>query len=253
MTCGMTVAPTIPTAISSASPSNFGEKSWSAITLGSGVTRSSSNAKATTITPTKTAITASRRRKPVACSARIAKAQQDRDHRAPPERDPEQQAEPERRAEHLGEVGRHRDHLGLEPEPEGDPAREVVAADLREVAAGRDPELRRERLHDHRHQVRGEHRPEQQIAVLRAGGDVGREVAGIEVGDRGDEGGPEERPERPRPGPVAVERLLCGLEGRRLTGQHPADQIAFARPPRGELSHGGVCTRIARDSTAPST
>ena len=75
MTCGMTVAPTIPTAISSASPSNFGEKSWSAITLGSGVTRSSSNAKATTITPTKTAITASRRRKPVACSARIAKAQ----------------------------------------------------------------------------------------------------------------------------------------------------------------------------------
>ena len=76
MTCGMTVAPTIPTAIRSASPSNFGENSWSAITLGSGVTRSSSNAKATTITPTNTAITASRRRKPVAWSARIANAQQ---------------------------------------------------------------------------------------------------------------------------------------------------------------------------------
>ena len=113
MTCGITVAPTIPTASKIAPPCSSGEKRWSAITLGSGVTESSSKAKAITITPTKTAITASSRRNPVAWSARIRKAACDRDHSAPPERDAEEQAEPERSAENLGEVGCHRDHLGL--------------------------------------------------------------------------------------------------------------------------------------------
>ena len=177
----------------------------------------------------------------------------DRDHGAPAERNPEQQAEAERRAQHLREVGRHRDHLGLDPQREGDPAREVVAADLGEVAAGGDPELRRERLHDHGHQVRREHRPEQQVAVLRPRGDVGREVAGIEVGDGGDERGPEERPERLQARATPVERLLSGPQGRRLARKDLPDQIAFARPPRDELSHEGVCTRIARANTAPST
>ena len=64
MTCGITVAPMIPTASSSASPLKVGEKRSSAILLGSGVTWNSSSANAATITPTKTAITASSRRKP---------------------------------------------------------------------------------------------------------------------------------------------------------------------------------------------
>ena len=50
----------------------------------------------------------------------------DGDHRAPAERDPEQQAEPERRAEHLGQVGRHRDHLRLQPQAERDAPRETA-------------------------------------------------------------------------------------------------------------------------------
>jgi hypothetical protein len=58
MTCGITVAPMMPTAISRASPSKLGEKRSSAMFPGSGVTLSSSKANATTITPTKTAITA---------------------------------------------------------------------------------------------------------------------------------------------------------------------------------------------------
>ena len=73
---------------------------------------------------------------------------------------PKQQVEAEGGAEELGEVGGHRDQLGLDPEPEGRPAREALAADLREIAAGGDPELRRQRLDQHRHQVRGDDHPD---------------------------------------------------------------------------------------------
>ena len=62
-----------------------------------------------------------------------------------------------------------------------------------QVHPGRDPELRAHRLDQHRHQVRDEDDPEQQVAELRSARHVGREVAGIDVGDRGDEGRPEER------------------------------------------------------------
>jgi hypothetical protein len=58
------------------------------------------------------------------------------------------------------------------------------------VPAG-DADFRRQVLHDHRHQVRGDDHPHEQEAVLRAAGDVGSEVARIDIGDRGDEGGAE--------------------------------------------------------------
>src|SRR5881397_3028987 len=72
----------------------------------------------------------------------------------------------------LGQVGRHRDHLGLEPQRDRGPAREPVAADLGQVATGGDAELRRERLDEHGHQVRGDDHPEQRVAELRAPRDV---------------------------------------------------------------------------------
>ena len=162
---------------------------------------------------------------------------------------PKSRLRPERGAEHLGEVGRHRDHLGLEPEPEADAAREVVAADLGEVAAGGDPELRRERLDEHRHEVRGQHRPEQEVAVLGAAGDVGGEVAGVDVGDRGDERGPEERPERAQPGAVAVDRLLRGPERRRLAGQDAADADR-GRPRTAACSRLDLHAHRPRESAA---
>ena len=71
--------------------------------------------------------------------------------------------------------------------PHDDRAREVLAAQLGQVAAGRDADLRREVLDQHRHQVRREQHPQQQVAVLRAAGDVRGEVAGVDVGDAGDE------------------------------------------------------------------
>ena len=49
--------------------------------------------------------------------------------------DPEEQVEPERGAEELREVGRHRDRLRLDPEPDRGAMRELLAADLREVAS----------------------------------------------------------------------------------------------------------------------
>ena len=79
----------------------------------------------------------------------------------------EQQVQRDRRADELGQVGRHRDQLGLDPQPERDAAREVLAAQLGQVPAGRDADLGRQVLDQHRHQVRGEDHPQQQVAELR--------------------------------------------------------------------------------------
>ena len=113
-------------------------------------------------------------------------------YRRDEDRHPKQQVEAQRRPQELGQVGCHRDQLRLHPEAPRGPAGELLAADLGQVAAGGDPELRRERLDQHRHQVRGEDHPAERVAELRAAGDVGREVAGVDVGDAGDEGGAEE-------------------------------------------------------------
>ena len=109
--------------------------------------------------------------------------------------DAEEEVEPERGAEELGEVGRHRDHLGLDPEKHRCAPREALAADLRQVHAGGDAELRRERLDEHRHEVGGDDHPDERVAELRPSGDVRREVARVDVGDGGNEGRPEKRQE----------------------------------------------------------
>ena len=126
---------------------------------------------------------------------------QERDHAGDDgggeERDAEQQLDPERGAEKLGEVRRHRDQLGLDPEAERGAAREAVAADLGQVAPRGDPELGRQRLDQHRHQVRDEDHPAERVAELRAARDVGGEVSRVDVGDAGDECGAEERQDPP--------------------------------------------------------
>ena len=53
-------------------------------------------------------------------------------------------------------------------------------------------ELGGERLEQHRHDI-GDDDPQQLVAMGRAGGDVGRKIAGVEIGDRGDERRPGER------------------------------------------------------------
>ena len=78
-------------------------------------------------------------------------------------------------------------------------AGEVVAAQLGQVAAGGQPQLGRQRLDEHRQQVRADDHPQQQVAELGAGGEVGGEVAGVDVGDRGDERRAEDHEPAPAP------------------------------------------------------
>ena len=135
------------------------------------------------------------------------------------ERDPEQQVEAEGGADDLGDVAGHRDDLRLQPEADRGAGAEALAAELGEVAAGGDAELGRLRLDQHRDEVGGQDDPEQQVAELGAAGDVGGEVAGVDVGDRGDEGRPEERPEPTEATRVAVERGPRGDRDGGLAGQ----------------------------------
>jgi hypothetical protein len=139
-----------------------------------------------------------------------------RDHRCREEGDVEEEMDPDRGAQELRQIGRHRDHLGLDPEADRRPPREPLAAHFGQVSAGRDPELRRQRLDQHRHQVRRDDHPDEREPELRPPGDVRREVPRVHVGDAGDERRPEKRPDAP---PAAAERLLTGArEPRDLLG-----------------------------------
>ena len=200
-----------------------------------GLARNACVANERTITPTRPAITASSRRKPRACSGEDREGDDARQHTGEEERDAEEQVEAERRADELGEVGRHGDRLGLDPETERDRAWKAVAAHLGQVLAGRDPELGAHRLDQHRHQVRGDDHPEQQVAELGAAGHVRREVAGVDVGDAGDERRPEEGPEAAHPAPLSRERLRCRAEHARLAGQ---DVFGLDDPRRVRLCVG---------------
>ena len=106
----------------------------------------------------------------------------------------EEEIEADGRAEEFGEVGGDGGDLGGDPEADGGGSREVLAAVLRQGEAGDDAQLGGEVLDEHRHGVRPEQDPEQAVAKLRAAEDVGGEVAGVDVGDRGDEGGAEVGP-----------------------------------------------------------
>jgi hypothetical protein len=139
------------------------------------------------------------------------------------ERDLEQEVETKRRADELGDVGRHGDHLGLDPEGDVGALREPLTADLGEVPAGGDAEFRAHRLDEHRHQVRGDYDPQQQVAVSCAGGHVRGEVPWVDVGDRGDERRAQERPESANAAPLVGERLLGGDENTRLSRQDIVD------------------------------
>src|SRR4051794_10183950 len=69
----------------------------------------------------------------------------------------------------------------------------MLAAQLRQVLAGDDADLGRQVLHEHRDEVRRDQDPDEKEAVLRAAGDVGGEVARVDVGHRGHEGRSEQR------------------------------------------------------------
>ena len=139
-----------------------------------------------------------------------------REQRCGEERDAEDQVQAQRRADELGEVGGHRDQLRLDPEEEDDGARKAVPADLGQVAPGRDAELGAHGLDEHRHEVRGEDDPQEHVAELGAACHVGGEVAGVDVGDRGDECGAKERQHGAEAAALPVQRPLGGAKDSQL-------------------------------------
>ena len=87
------------------------------------------------------------------------------------------------------QVGRHRRHLAHRPHEVNRWAWELFAAQFGQVAPSDDAQLCRQCLEQHGDQVRHHHDPQQRVAELGTRLDVGREVARVHVGDRGDHRG----------------------------------------------------------------
>ena len=138
----------------------------------------------------------------------------------------EQQRQADRGAQRFGKVGRHRGDLADDPHGQHQRAREMRAAEFRQAVIGDDADLGGQRLEQHRQNV-GEHDdPQQQIAELRAALDVGREIARIDIGDRGDDRRPRERQEAahaaPPPGQRLTRRVACSVGQRVRCGSRHA-------------------------------
>ena len=128
------------------------------------------------------------------------------DDAAPHQGDAEEQVEGERPAYHLGQVGGGGDDLGLRPEGDAPRGGEPAAQQGGQGLAGDEPQFGRQVLDDHGGQVRGDQDPHEQVPVAGAGGDVGRDVAGVDVGDGRHESGSQQWDDR-----VLVARVLgCG-------------------------------------------
>ena len=158
----------------------------------------------------------------------------------------EQQVQRDRRADDLGQVARGDGDLAEDPERDGDRLRVVVAARLREIAAGDDAELRREALEEHRHDVREQHDAEQRVAEARSAGEIGGPVAGVHVADRDEIPGSGEGEELPEEAP-ARRSGRCGRppagSARRASGASRGRGAAAGRrraaAVRGEGGGGG--------------
>ena len=126
----------------------------------------------------------------------------------------------------------------------------ALPGQLRQAVAGGDADLGRQVLHEHRHQVRGDDHPHQQVAVLGAAGDVGGEVAGVDVGDRGDEGGAEQRE-------PAADAALGAREAQRAHRRRGEDVLGAEGDGgvggRRRAHAAGTSTRIASASRPPRT
>ena len=193
--------------------------------------------------PSRPVIASSKRRKPCRCSSRMRERDHAGDHPGGQQRHVEEQVETECGADELGDVGRHRHQLRLHPQSPGDRARVVVAAELGQVAVGDDAELRRQVLDQHRHHVREQHHPQEQVAELGAALDVGGEVARVDVGDRGHERRAE-HPQR-RPHTALREQLL---ERARLLLERDRKRRRPRSRPRAPAAQGEAAGVIASSS-----
>ena len=116
-----------------------------------------------------------------------------------------QQRKADGAADEFGQIGRHRRPFAHRPHRHHHGRGELIAAMLGQIAPRDDAELGRQRLKQHRHDIGEQHHPQQRIAIGRAGLNVGREIAGVHIGDRGDDGGTGEQHRRRR----AAQRLAA--------------------------------------------
>ena len=100
--------------------------------------------------------------------------------------------EGERAADDLGQVGCGCNDLRLDPKGDASGLGHAITQEGGQGSAGDEAELGGQILDDHREDVGGEEDPHEQVAVARAGRDVGRDVAGVDIGDGRDESGAEE-------------------------------------------------------------
>ena len=136
---------------------------------------------------------------------------------APAERNAEQQLQGDRGAQQLRQVAGDDGELAQRPQRDGDPRREMLAAQLREVAPGGDAELGAEILQQHGHHAGQQHDRQQRIAEGRSAGEVGRPVARIHVADRHQVARPAERQQFP---PETGQRRLAAV-----TVEREADRL----------------------------
>ena len=121
--------------------------------------------KQSAITPSSVMMNASIQRKP--CLQPQDQEHVERgDEDADLERDAEDQIEPDGGADDFGEVGGADGELGQHPERPCQPARESIAAGLRQIPAGADGEARAQRLQDDRHDVAQQRDGQQRVAEL---------------------------------------------------------------------------------------
>ena len=124
-----------------------------------------------------------------------------------------QQTETDGRADQFGQIGGHGGDFARDPHRGDERAGEMDAAERGEAVAGDDADAGGQRLKQHGDRVGQDHDPQQQIPVLCAGLDVGREIAGVHVGDGGDDGRPGERQDRAQTAAATGHDLPAGLRG----------------------------------------
>ncbi len=119
----------------------------------------------------------------------------------------QQQGDAQCTAEELGDIGRHRGDFRRDPHADHDPPGELFPAEFRKIASGDNAQLGGHCLEQHRDEACDQHDPQQLVAVGRAGLDVGREVAGVHIGNRRHDRGAGKRQERPHTFAAPAERV----------------------------------------------
>jgi hypothetical protein len=159
------------------------------------------------------------------------------DEAAPDQREAKEEVKRNRPADHLREIRRGGDEFRLDPEREPGHSPGAIADDLGKAPPRHEAQLRGEVLNQHRHAVGQDQYPHEQVPVTGPGSQVRGDVAGIDVGDCGDEGGAKEGDRRAAAGGARRAFTRCAFTRR-----------AF---PHRTLAHGaGLANRACLDGLA---